>query len=477
MHSLFKCTGIILFLCAILGFYPYYRKNPKESLLFVCVLFFCLFWRIFSVNISFRYYCIFIYLFLLFCSYIKDYPLCNSLYSFCVILFCIVSYQSCSLFSSFNNSYILDLQDVCYKFSLLNPKSPKIIPQKEHLRILDNISSESKDRFRYFDFKTNNIDFSEIVFENISFNSDTYFFVPESINKKLFLCYDPLHNYLRKICNFTTNHNHSKLISIYKSSPYEPLNNNIFPQFLISPGFIQYSDTILSSKNTIHHLSDSSFSIKGVYSSVFSNKYILVLNNDFITSVSIQNTGDVATRIYIGFAVYSNDRIMLDGKNFPYNNINKILHVVSSQNDTVTVDSFPEWDSNCFLALNADEDLSDLPNTSLLEGRIVEIKRLPNDQAEIKLSKPIKEPIPNGTKVRINGKSGAYLYNNIRVLQPGEKVFLSSTIKKDDTWLQYISPSRAFPRGVFYVKPLILSYSIDPNMENIITVDQYSISY
>ena len=83
--------------------------------------------------------------------------------------------------------------------------------------------------------------------------------------------------------------------------------------------------------------------------------------------------------------------------------------------------------------------------------------------------------IKEGTKVRIHGVGGSYLYTNLKVLQPGEEQVFTSTIEKDESSCEY--SSKAFPRGVYYVVPLILSYSIDSSKVNTIQIYDYAISY
>ena len=95
--------------------------------------------------------------------------------------------------------------------------------------------------------------------------------------------------------------------------------------------------------------------------------------------------------------------------------------------------------------------------------------------SEITIDKPVKTALKMGAKIRIHKMSGGFLYTNSKVLQPGEEEVFTSSIKKDDTFLQF-SPE-AFSRGVYAVKPLILSYSVDNNEENIVVISDYTVSY
>ena len=246
--------------------------------------------------------------------------------------------------------------------------------------------------------------------------------------------------------------------------------------FCVSPGVF-----VVSAKDvTAQAVPDSEgkgFTVTGKESNIFLKKKIMVSENTVKTSVTIKNTGKKTTRVHIGYSAYSKDDILLWGCNYPYKNINKVLNVVSSEDGSakITVDSFPEWTKNCFLALNAREDLSDIPNTSLAAGKIIDIKKLPDGRAEITMDQPVKKALKQGEKVRINGLRGAYLYTSSKELQPGEEETFTSSIQKDDNMIQY--SVNALSRGVYYVKPLILSNSVDTKEENTILITNYQIGY
>ena len=217
--------------------------------------------------------------------------------------------------------------------------------------------------------------------------------------------------------------------------------------------------------------------LTGKQSRIFGKRIELPSNNAPLFSyVSIKNIGKTATRIFVGYASYSKDEFPLDERNYPYKKINTVLNVISSTagSNKVIVDKYSEWKSNCALVLNANEDLSDIPNNTIA-GRIVDVKEMDNN-AEITLDRPIKDEIKKGTKVRIHGVSnGAYLYPHIVELQPKEEISFYTTMKKDDDSLQL--SWNCFSRGASFVIPLLLSYSVDPNEENTISITDYSISY
>lgn len=218
-------------------------------------------------------------------------------------------------------------------------------------------------------------------------------------------------------------------------------------------------------------LSDSVFKITGKQTQIISNVKIPVSNHPVFSSVTIENTGDNPTCIYIGYAVYTKDGIWLSGSNYPFKNVKNTLNLVSAKagDNKIIVDSNPDaWEKNCYLAMDVKEDLSDIPNTTLADGKIVDVKPSDNGKYEITLSKPLTKDYPSGTKIRIHGKSGDYLYTNKLVLNPGEEKAFVFEIAKDEFCTQYTSD--AIPRGANYLVPIILSYSVDANKDNTILI-------
>ena len=91
------------------------------------------------------------------------------------------------------------------------------------------------------------------------------------------------------------------------------------------------------------------------------------------------------------------------------------------------------------------------------------------------MSKPLTSDIKKGTSVRIHGLDGQYLYSIIKRLNPGEEEVFTASIKQDDMFLQY--SSKSISRGVYYIIPLLLSYSLDPQEDNSILIEDYSVTY
>ena len=169
---------------------------------------------------------------------------------------------------------------------------------------------------------------------------------------------------------------------------------------------------------------------------------------------------------------------MLKGYNYPYaTGVNNVLTVISSEegSDKIIVNQYSKWGKNSYLAVNVKEDMSDIPNNSFVDGKIIDVKQIEDNRAEITLDKPLEKALEKGTKVRIHGVSGGYLYTNRRELKPGEEFVFASEIKKDEKFFYY--SSAAFSKGVSYVIPIILSYSTVSGKDNTVLISDFSISY
>lgn len=222
---------------------------------------------------------------------------------------------------------------------------------------------------------------------------------------------------------------------------------------------------------------DGSFSVTGKKSRISTKKSFFVADKAFTVSVKIKNTGKSTTKVYIGYNVYSGQHILIDSGSYPYKNVNKVLNVISVEKggNSIIVDSYPEWNKGGLVSLNAKEDMSDIPSVSVLEGKIEDVKELEDGRAEIIMSKPISNALKQGDKIRINHGFGRSLYSETIDIQPGEERVFSHTIKKDNDFLQY--SSKAFSRGVYYFRPLILSYSTDSKEENTIQITEYTVQH
>lgn len=227
---------------------------------------------------------------------------------------------------------------------------------------------------------------------------------------------------------------------------------------------------------TLKTLNDGSITATGIYSIIRTKEAIELTDRPITTSVTLKNIGTTATKVYVGYTVYSNILSPIDSGNYPYRN-NKVLHVVSAEkgSDKIIVDSYNDWTKGCCIALDAKDDLSDVPNINLCNEKILEFKQTEDGLAEITLDKPLSKNLKKGDCVRIHDTRGRAIYIKTKTLAPGEEVVISQQTPKNDSSIQY--NSEAFSRGIFYIKPLILSYSEGNGKENIIQISNYKISY
>ena len=314
--------------------------------------------------------------------------------------------------------------------------------------------------------------------DHFLFEESLYLYLPQkyfdNFAKSIDLASNNIH--FRKIGNHQTNKKGSSY-TIYEQNPFFPSGVNTIYEYMFSPGSIKLSkeNIYLSRADVISYT--PSIAIKSKQGTILINKKIFVTGNEIQTFARIKNIGETPTSILMGFSAVTKEHVKLDHRNFPFKKTNKVIKVVSSKqgSDQIIVDSFTEWTKGCLLAINAQDDLSDLPNNSFVEGAIKEIKQTSDGQAIITLDKPLSKALQKGDKLRVHGCPGSYFYTNKEKLLPGHEISLSSKSIKDDTVLDF--SSTAFPKGTFYVVPLLLSYSVNPDTENTIVISDYSIAY
>jgi len=255
---------------------------------------------------------------------------------------------------------------------------------------------------------------------------------------------------------------------------FAPNENYLAPPLellLTDTSAIPKNGTIRSNQND-----PNSFFATGNNTEVLFDTKILLTDAPLNASVTVRNTGECTATVYCGYALYADNSQQIGSQNNPYKG-NKVLSVVSSQanSNTIIVDSLPEWEKGCGLVLNAEEDLSDFPNFSFLEGTIEKITKIDATHMEILLDKPIGKAIEKGTKVRVQSKPGSsYFYTDSKILDPGEEAVFTSSVRKNDSLLRY--SSAAICRGTCYVVPVILSYS-DFADQNTIEISDFRISH
>ncbi len=220
------------------------------------------------------------------------------------------------------------------------------------------------------------------------------------------------------------------------------------------------------------------YEISGEKSILQTKKYLEVPEKNRIDMrVNVANVGTTATKIYFGYAFYDKNKHFIGSDAYPYRNINKTLKVISAKagENSILVDRMPkEWAVSCSIAVHAKEDLSDVPNPNIA-GKIMDVKELENGQAEIILEKNLETELPPETLIRIHAVSGAYLYTEVQNLNPGENLTFSSTIAKFESHHRYTKA--AISSGICFVRPLILSYSLNSEEENTVEIRNWQVVY
>lgn len=248
-------------------------------------------------------------------------------------------------------------------------------------------------------------------------------------------------------------------------------------QFLLSPGLLKVTKDNVSIYNA-SIVDEQNFALKGKALQLSSQKKILVTDNILKFTGKFKNIGNVSTNLTVGILAYFKNGSLIKIDNYPYSESSGVLKVVSSQegSNEIVVDSFQEWRKGCHIALNADENMQDVPNADLLEGTMDDFIKLSDGNAKIVLNKPLKKALVPGKMLRIHGTAAGGIYPCRKVLSPGEEFSLEFEIHKDNNRLKY-SQDPILPKGVYYVVPVIFSTSTDSNIENTISIKDLTISY
>ena len=383
-----------------------------------------------------------------------------------------LTYNCIKTFNSFKDIYILDLQETVQRIKSQPEQKGIYINPKEFQRLSGNseecyIIPEKSEDINNFYIK-------------YLFSPRKMYLVQKGRCKSMFESDNCLKiNTDQKIilekALFLTNSDHNHYISVNElekvDNPMEVKN-----EIARAPGgMLNISKDMVNVKNAMIEASDQ-LVISGKRSIMQSRYNIIALDNSINSEVIVKNIGNNPTVIYIGYAVYSNECIWLDGRNYPYkSNLNSLnIQSIDASGNSIVVDSFNEWDKNCFLAINVQDDFSDIPN-STFAGKISDVKELPDGFKKIILEEPINNTLLKNNKVRIHGRTGAYLYTSIHTLAPNKSKKMTATIKKDDSNIAY--SNKSFPRGTCYVKPILLSYSVDPDIENTVLVETYRLVF
>lgn len=227
-------------------------------------------------------------------------------------------------------------------------------------------------------------------------------------------------------------------------------------------------------------MDDDATTVTGKTSRMYFKDFISVpLHNRIDMSVTVKNIGSTPTKVSTGYSVYNKNKERVWKECFPYNYSNNILIIQKANQGesvvTAQASSF-QWEKDCKIALDAVEDLSDIPNLNLLSGTILDTRNNNDGTIEITISSPLDKTINSGTPFRVTNKAGApNLYMTEAFLEPGDVLTFSSSIAKYETYHSY--SKAALPAGIYYVKPLLFSTSLDRTQENTIQYLNWNIRY
>lgn len=432
----------------------------------------------------------------------------SGLFSFILLSICIIGYtaEQRDASSSFSENKDLDLID---SFIKSKEQSNSIVFDSRNIKqfwidksvasrnenILISLKQSKTNDWESIPLKFQLINVSEgqdCTVEIITENPDLSFFVLDSKFKELsssqveddFIQYHVLTStfHLEDTDDFSFSikfkSDGNDLLSIKKIML--SFSNNPETTYFASPGNQTFEkDDILLQRSVMVSTDNSlSYRIKGQRSIIKSKNSFFTSDNKVRLSATVKNVGTEPTNVNFGFIIYNKKHIQIAQKDYPYKAIGKTLEVIKCDAETksIEVDNYPEWGKGCNIALNAKEDLSDIPNGNIASYKVSDVKKLDNGHAIIVVDNPINNELKTGDRIRLHvAHSGGAYSLPAKKLMPGDVEEFFIEIQKDDELLEY--SLKAFPRGVYFFKAMILSYSVDPNNENEILVSDFKISY
>ena len=391
-----------------------------------------------------------------------------------LLIFVIIFFHGIKTYCSFNNKYILDLQEFIDREERINNKNLFYVMPKEIDRLLfathndmreyDNtIYSLKEKKYSFMDLYVNRLSidgFSHIIIDNSSIINDN----PSSND---IVIWKKMHS--------NSNYYNTKNVEVYTIPPYlMSLSNNQF--FLQSPQTINISRNILDCNNCIF-LDDQSILFKGIRSQLFYQKKFIISDAPCNIHLKIKNVGNVQARIYIGFELYSNDNQRIDSRNYPYNG-NRNLKVISSEtgSNRIIVDSNTyDWKKKAYVVLENIRDHYEIPSYNFINGRVSDIIQNENGTSTIILDSILLSCIKKDSYIRINGPSDLYQYCYVRIIQPGKEDTVDLSLSRQNDCTSLSSPS--IPQGVYFIKPFLFSFTPGGKVENTIQISDFSISF
>lgn len=216
--------GIILMVTSLLGLF-FVKK--KKFLLLLSILLFSFVWRCISRFPTSRYYCIFIVYGLFLSAFSAKILLRMNKMAFYALIIAIFSVHLFLDFSTFNNVYILDLQEMIGNITHRHPNDSVFVFSKEkrRLNITNNNITNEKTELLLNDVTD---DLTKFYIKNSYFPNSLFCFISEPHSKTRITSsltgtqLSSPNNKYTKIGLFFRNSKHKSIVSVYKHEPYTP---------------------------------------------------------------------------------------------------------------------------------------------------------------------------------------------------------------------------------------------------------------
>jgi len=177
------------------------------------------------------------------------------------------------------------------------------------------------------------------------------------------------------------------------------------------------------------------------------NKITVDPAKKYKVSVKVKQLGEVPALIYIGFVPYDAKNRTIGpqhGSNNTKGSATTLTAVVPKGAKSLTVKDASKWKKgpHHYVAFNAKDDMSDIPNYALA-GTITKIEKT-GDVYTISFKKPLRVSYPVGTKVRQHRSGATYIYTKA-----------GKSPKKWADWKGYAAQGKVL-RKATTIRPMIM---------------------
>jgi len=236
------------------------------------------------------------------------------------------------------------------------------------------------------------------------------------------------------------------------------MKKTILLSSLVLAAMLSAAEVLLDSKENTPELWDSD-KVKVEDGVNRINGNALILSRDFYPvspeqrfrlSGQFRAATDKTGKFFFGFVPYDAEkqRIELHHVNALYQTETELAAPCAANDRVLTVKNAMNWkaDPFCFIAFDAKDDFSDLPNRKLSSQGIEKVEKV-DDGWKVTLKKPCGLEYPAGAKIRLQGKGSQFICSGAFSRDPGKEWsscanMVSGLSKKGESRTQFWAGTR-----------------------------------